>query len=149
MSKTKKISLYLFYKQNPDTKSSDPGHFLYLTNVKSSVLSFQATHTVAVLIISQFNQKPKTTNEPAYNGHDFKPQNVLSLPPCSIPPKTRSLFLGTLGLSSLFLHTASLEEGYRKQPQALENCLSVPSQHLTSAQSTENLRQEWAFCSMS
>lgn len=85
MSKTKNRSLYLFYEENPDSKSSDPGHCLYLTNAMSSVLSFQATHVVAVLIISQINQKPRTTKKSAYNGHDFKPQNLLSLPPCSLP----------------------------------------------------------------
>lgn len=68
-----------------DTKSLDPGHLLYLTKSKSSVLSFKATHIVALLIISQINQKPRTTQEPVYSGYDFKPQHLLHPPPCSLP----------------------------------------------------------------
>lgn len=61
----------MFCEQKPDTKSLD--------------LSFKATHVVALLIISQINQKLRTTREPVYGGCDFKPQLLLNSPPCFLP----------------------------------------------------------------
>lgn len=79
--KRKKGSLCLVFEEKPDTKSLGSGQLINFTKSKSSVFSFNATHIIALIFLSQINQKPTTQK----SGCDLKPQHLLPPPPCSLP----------------------------------------------------------------